>query len=383
MLVLFSLILLVIGAALIGGIYAMFTPFIDQLWSIQHYNIAYYGAISSLERSYLILRWHQPGFEGEWWWGANNANYGPLSDQYEKNSKKYWGIMSVGDNGQKWEIKSMIPSGTTIPFSGNGNVDADMADSDSFEFNKLEFGSPIQIALYKDTTISTEDFYQTVPGWNINDIALTTNNLTVNMRVPPKILTEFGVGKGLNDENTYNWDADGDGIGDDTVAIRSLFGLDNNSEEFSIIPKIDVDYTPWSEAVKDGDSSIRESNINNGDDITFGNKINPISGHDDSAGLYVIPTDAENLSGKNLNDILNGNLNTTRMHLKLSLANILKHPSNSVYPYLEVKIDAWTQIPDLFYHITAQSTIGKYNVKIYKDRPIFDTSEAGDYVILF
>gem|GEM_PF-2751079 len=56
-------------------------------------------------------------------------------------------------------------------------------------------------------------------------------------------------------------------------------------------------------------------------------------------------------------DLLNGTIDTDRMHMKLSLANILRYNNENIYPYLEVKIDAGTPIPDLFYHITAESKI--------------------------
>jgi hypothetical protein len=34
----------------------MLTPFADDLRQIQNYNVAYYGAIASVERAYLVLR---------------------------------------------------------------------------------------------------------------------------------------------------------------------------------------------------------------------------------------------------------------------------------------------------------------------------------------
>ncbi len=394
MLVLFSLILLVIWAALIGGIYAMFNPFIEQLWSIQHYNIAYYGAVSSLERSYLVLRWHQAGFEWEWWWGANNSNYGPNSDWYEKDNKVYWGIMSVGDNGQKWEIKNMIPNGTTVPLSGNGNIDTDMAANDSFGFNKLEFGNPIEIALYKDSKTWIWDYYKKTDSVDWIDIS----SINVSMRLPPKIKATFwgdATGK-LTVTNTYNGDADGDGIWNDTVAIWSLFGIDTHAnKEFTIVPRINVNYT--NSTVSSKDSSIRENIINsysntNPDNINFWNSINPVNGDEDDKWQYLIPNDlltgatiTPNGTGTTFSNIFleNKNGDISKLHLKFSLANILKSTSNQIYPYLEVKIDAGTEIPDLYYHITAESTIWKYNVKILKDKPLFESSEAGDYVILF
>gem|GEM_PF-3169208 len=61
------------------------------------------------------------------------------------------------------------------------------AYTDSFGFNKLEFGSPIQIALYQDTTPNTasDEYYQAAVPGRITDIV--ASGLKVHMRVPPKI----------------------------------------------------------------------------------------------------------------------------------------------------------------------------------------------------
>jgi hypothetical protein len=45
------------------NIYSIFTPFIDNLQDIKDYNMAYYGAISSVERAELTLKYHESGFE--------------------------------------------------------------------------------------------------------------------------------------------------------------------------------------------------------------------------------------------------------------------------------------------------------------------------------
>gem|GEM_PF-2825300 len=79
--------------------------------------MAYYGAVSSLERAHLVLRGHQPGFEGEGGWMPLPITGSPASDYFGSNDRNYWGLMAVSNNGQKWTIKSMV-DGDTIPFSG-------------------------------------------------------------------------------------------------------------------------------------------------------------------------------------------------------------------------------------------------------------------------
>lgn len=50
MLIVFVIVLLVIGLAIIGSLYSLFLPFFQQLGNIKQYNVAYYGAVSSVER---------------------------------------------------------------------------------------------------------------------------------------------------------------------------------------------------------------------------------------------------------------------------------------------------------------------------------------------
>jgi hypothetical protein len=50
MLIIFVVILLVVGLAIIGSLYSLFLPFFQQLSDIKQYNVAYYGAVSSVER---------------------------------------------------------------------------------------------------------------------------------------------------------------------------------------------------------------------------------------------------------------------------------------------------------------------------------------------
>lgn len=390
MLILFALIILIIWSAIVASIFAIFNPFIDQLWNIQHYNIAYYGAVSSLERSYLILRGHKPGFEWEWWW-IGPDNYWPLSDYNNKNDKNYWGIMTVAGNGQKWTISNRNSWGA-IPESGMGDIDPDFSiGSGNFDYNKLEFGSPIQIALYKDITSSTWDYYEVIDSWLIDSINPT--NIKIYMRVPPLIYNEFGGSLDyMADGNAY--DEDDNGIWDDTVAIRSIFGTEW-TDKFTIIPSLSVDYEFGN--VNNGDSYIRESAINaynptelpSNANIFFTNNQNPINvgwrGNPDG-WIYLIPNSALsglNGTGTTIQDLMLNTTDVSKLHLKLSLSNILRYDNDDIYPYLETKIIVGEEIPDLYYHVIWQWKVGKYDVKLVEDIPIFNPDEGSDFVIRF
>jgi hypothetical protein len=57
MLLIFIFIVIIVGVALVMSIYSLFLPFINSLGEIKMYNIAYYGAVSSLERAMLTLKY--------------------------------------------------------------------------------------------------------------------------------------------------------------------------------------------------------------------------------------------------------------------------------------------------------------------------------------
>jgi hypothetical protein len=60
MLIIFVVILMVVGLTILGVLHSLFFPFLEQLSDIKQYNIAYYGAVSSVERGMLALRYHTP-----------------------------------------------------------------------------------------------------------------------------------------------------------------------------------------------------------------------------------------------------------------------------------------------------------------------------------
>jgi len=57
MLLIFVIVLIVTGLAILFSIYSIFIPFSDSFKDISDYNIAYYSAISSIERGGLVLKY--------------------------------------------------------------------------------------------------------------------------------------------------------------------------------------------------------------------------------------------------------------------------------------------------------------------------------------
>jgi len=57
MLLAFVLIIIVTWLAILSSIYSIFAPFVGSFWDIVDYNVAYYWAISAVERGELILKY--------------------------------------------------------------------------------------------------------------------------------------------------------------------------------------------------------------------------------------------------------------------------------------------------------------------------------------
>ncbi|MDR2541529.1 MAG: hypothetical protein LBD11_07425 [Candidatus Peribacteria bacterium] len=54
------LILLLVGAGLVGALYSSFMVFYTNFGDTIEYNKAYYAAVSALERAELVLRYRKP-----------------------------------------------------------------------------------------------------------------------------------------------------------------------------------------------------------------------------------------------------------------------------------------------------------------------------------
>ena len=387
MLLIFAIAVVSLWAAIIWNIYAIFQPFIDQLWEIQHYNIAYYGAIASLERANLALKKHIPWFEWSWWW-LWKQTFWPKTDYNYQNKKDIWWLLSVSNNWIKWEIKNRIKAVSkwanyiiTIPQPWKWELDPDLASG--FNYNKLEFWLPLQFALYVDSDLNSNHYYT----WTNNPDGNkpTINSINISLRVSPKILQAFWWWSALDSTNE---DLDSDTIPDDIVVNRSIFWKTGDII-FTINPTISVDYTL--NQVNDDDTSIRESVINdyttkNSNNIVFNNTTQPI------VTQYSTPSDYNQIPEWVVwtwqgFQWLFSSPNTKNLHLKFSIFNLLKYNADKIYPYLELKAEFNVanndSLPDFYYNIYWIWKVGKYKVKIYQKKPIFDKTEASDLVILF
>ncbi len=387
-----ALIIVMIWASMLASIYAIINPFTQQLGSIQRYNIAYYGAVSSVERAELVLRWHKAWFEWSWWFIYKNTFWNPSDYQNNIIKKQYYWQLALTWlwNGIFWKITSMI-NWNVIPETWHGDLDSDISSWENY--NKLTFEKSLQFAFYKDTSTQS-GYYTWVTDANISNIPLSSN-LKVSIRVPLKLICAYknitncsrnSVSNPLL--NNDNNDLDGDGINDDIVVNRSLFGY-TWDQQFTIFPSINISWDNTTPA--DNDTIIRESSVNyyltDNNNIVFDTSTkdtNPNVVRNGNVDKFNVSPDWVITTW--FNNILN-NLNTpnpiSKMNLKLSLVNYLKFDASDVYPYLEVKVDAWTSIPWKNFNILWEWRAWEYDVKIMIKKPIFDSSAASDFTVLF
>ncbi len=379
MLLLFALILMFISMALTVNVYSIFSPFIQQLGDITDFNQAYYGAISSLERANLALRYHYPGFEGS---GGNMDGIwvGPISDQ----DLTKFGRLNNGSNGMIWQILSM--SNGVIP-SDKGNIDPDFVTSANSWFNQFEYFQNITLNLSQDTGTEPYETWSITYIWWLSLISGT-------IKLPVKIYSSLWDLK--DDEHDLDWD----GLLDDIVIGRSLKGKDN-WEDFVILPTVYANFSAW--LILSGDTNIREDIIN---DISAGNwsiqfatNKNPVNGlgggttsipREDIPYHNVIPSNSS-LSWEDFNNILASTIpghSITWIQLNLFTTNLFDG-LNGIYPFLEYRFEfensLWgkVRVPDLFYTLKGIGKVGAYKVQIIHKKPTTTQSQFSQFTIIF
>jgi len=381
MLILITIVLLIIWSALVVSVYSIFWPFISNLWDLKNYNIAYYGAISSIERANLILKYHWAGFEWSWWWIWATWIW-PNNDKIANN---FWQLVKNW-NWAWYEIKSRV--NWELPWNNNWNIPVDLWDNSSKNYNKIEYNDSQEFILDIDNTSNISDYYT----WNISISWFNLKSPLViswTFRLPPAIKSNF-----WDEDLDISKDIDGDWVTDDIIINRTLF-WNYNWQTFNTFPTFSINYN--TSKVNDEDTAIRESVINNWwSNINYWqdfwwNKASftPIWSTKASQPTEqnIIPLNLA-LTGMTFSQILQ---NTTWLHLKFSLVNPLKTTENYLYPFLEYNLNFCSDIacnnkitiPDRYYNIYWNSKVWKYNVQIKVKKPIVNSDAASDFAIVF
>ncbi len=381
MLILITIIFIVIWTLIMGGVYSIFSPFINNVKNIADYNVAYYGAISWIERAELALKYHWPWFEWSWGyiWDAASNQWGPDEDKKAGLAGINFGKLTKSSNGFYRDIKSR--TSWLVPKTGKWNVDLEFqlsSDSQAKNYNKLEPNMSEQIWLDIDDTTTPWDYYK--GGF---ETTRTVSKIDFYFRRNPWMF------------NKWIWpldiyaDYDNDYKQNDAITTWSIIWTDLDYGSFSIQPYIRNSWTAsaanrWHE---DNDWIIRKYDINDSypaiwhEKITFENWQNPYSEGTISSWQNMIPAISW-LVWKSFKDIFqDGNIKW--MSLKFSLVNMMT-TTNWVYPFLEYKIDAGTaQIADRFFHIQWVGRVWDYEVVINIEKPTYDTTTNSEFVIYF
>lgn len=375
-----TLVLLTVWAALMINVYSIFEPFLNNLRDVKDYNIAYYWAVSSIERANLVLRHHIAWFEWSGWW-LGNSSFWPNSDAF---SWAYWVLYNPNSkNWISWTITS-LNTWWTIPKVWFGNVDFDLQWSDSKNYNKLEYNISEEVLLHKDPTTSTADYY----GWITTTQKITPINIFTQFRLPPKIEAWYNSWTPRPLDTTK--DSDWDWIWNDNLINRTIFGKHwwNN---LIFYPTINVDYAT-STLNANLDSWIRESHIGENwtvKTINFTNNFNPTNLLS-SQWLYthnMNPT-VSAFNNSNRRNIIS-NANFTDIHLKYSLVNFIEVANNYIYPFLEYKIEFKDNsnnpitIPDRFFNVSWIWQVWRYKVTLKQSIPVVKSYWFSDFTIIF
>lgn len=372
MIILIILTLIAFWVAMMSWIYSTITPFMENIWDIKNYNIAYYWALSSIERAELVLKYHKPWFEWSWWrnW---STTYWPNID---KINNDFW-LLTFQSNWMWWTITSR--STWYIPLSWNWNIDKLLSYTwsnfwwPSSSYNKLDYNNPLDIYFDFDNTSNVNNYYN---SW-INRSFFNWSTFTFDLRLPPLIKTMFA-NAWINEIFDIDWDL----IPNDWIVLRSFY-WNNWAEKYSIFPTIDVNYV-WGN-VNTTDTLYRESQVNLDitNDLTFSNVINPVYWWTNSASWHNVIPESSSLWDKNFDYLIN---NTTWENIKLTLSNLLTTTAWDIYPYLEYKLTfnpIGTIVPWNSYKIKWYWKVWKYYVNIDIDKPISSKKSSSSFTVLF
>ena len=399
----FVIVLTIVGMSLSLVMYAHLLPFIGTLGDIKEYNMAYYGAQSSLERSLLVLRQREAWFDGAWgvqwtWfvWPATDI------------------VSSFGLFDRSWNTlyRRIAGRSDTIPWTGMGNIEPNLiTNGTSNDYNTLWYIYPQNIPLWYDSTPSYGAYRSdsnAIRSLSWSWIGLTVS-LTLNDTIKNMFLTQWWVGAESLDSTT---DYDGDGTSDDIAVDRwrkwsYTDTTTSQSWSFTILPRSVVSYNSSSVGmVSVDDESIRESIINNnpanGSTLVISNPLNQwwfnplwiVS--NPLATSHRIITDYGSLSGVSFIDLLAWwmpNLIITKQMLTLSLFSPLMAQIGSLYPFIQYKVvcewcdsgvsAGWPQIAQPYFLINGESTIGHYTVTMQLKKWINNDGVVSQFTVIF
>jgi len=368
MLLAFVIVLIITWLAILFSIYSMFTPFVQSFGDIVNYNVAYYGAISAVERWELVLKYRWPWFVWSGW-RLEQQVFGKASDTV----LNWFSINFADRNWMLWSINSRT---NRIPNTWQWNVDQDLAATDSSDYNRLDY-KWVETFLLSIDNSTFDSSYNADWTW----LEYSGSSISWKFRLPPKILLSGFNGSVLCTWSVEICDPDQDGLYDDIVVDWSLKWF-YNWNQFFIMPSESIAYNGDQKVVNNGDTTIRESNVNSWSNINYWDSMNIFNLWSIPETQNVVSNDSSNISGDTFKTIFS-NSNYTWLQLKFALVNLLSTVNWNIYPFLEYFFQFDSPVSDRFYTIQWNWRKGDYNVKIIIKKPTFKETVAGSFTVVF
>ncbi|MCX6825144.1 MAG: hypothetical protein NTY80_02865 [candidate division SR1 bacterium] len=372
MFLVFTLVLLVVAVGILVSVYSVFFPFLQNLGTVTQYHMAYYGAVSSVERAELGLRYRAPGFVGTGGF-LGSTGYGPISDYTPE-------ILSGDYQGFRWKINSRT---TSIPALGMGNTDPMISNLDSKDYNQIGYTNLETLLLSYDVTTNPEEYYSGITNLSF----FSGDDITGVFRLPPKVHTLFGDTAGLLCDSYVgnDCDPDADGIFNDIALSWSLEGK-YQGNGFKIYPSLSVFYYSGMQVDERKDNAIRESLINTTGIIAFDvsspHSFSPVDNGFDLTQHTVVGPDANYIEGQTFHQILTST-DFSGLRLSFGAANLFRTFTGTIYPYLEYQFTFSQPIADRFYTIEGHGRVGEYDVQIVLKKPTVQGTVGGDFTVIF
>ncbi len=373
----FIVIILIIWVWIALSMYSMYVPFVKDIGDMKFYNMAYYWAQSSIERAYLALRYHKPGFEAKWWRDSQTNSW--LSSDKLSN---FW-FLTKWSNHIKREIDSQT---TKIPQTWTTNL-PNMYFEQSSGFNWLYYNVVKKISLETDTTQGDSD--KVYSNSTLSFKKFDWDKISIIFRLNPQIYNILN--KIVADWwKLANWkDMDDDKVTDEAVMNRSLWWT-LLWYDFTIYPVERIKYYTNYAIVQPTDQMIRESVINSTYPATptqvvnfeFTDRYNPIVWKYDWTWLNAISK--EDLWSDTFKDIFTDN-DYQHLYFTFDLINYLESRAWTMYPFLEYSIDFhWHKVPDEYYNIIWEWQVWNFKIQMISKKPSNDQQYiASDFTIIF
>lgn len=364
MFLVFALLLLSLWVGLFLSVFSAFFPFLQNIRSITDYNVAYYSALSAVERWSLVLKYRAPWFEWSWWvmeWTAR----GPLSDQGDF-------FVSGVNQGNRWSVTSRT---TSIPNPGEGNVDPLLLAVDSKDYNALNYHALETILLSLDEVTNPGYYYS---GDQHSGSFFDGGQMSWIMRLPPVVVDGFSPSPDLCFGDS-SCDIDGDWIVDETMVNRKL-QWNKSAASFVILPTANIFYYSGMLVNYPYDNAIRASTIDHFVAIDF-DRFSPIS-NGTSLSWHTVVSSATGVETTLFRTILLWN-EYTDLEISFGLVSLLRTLWWSIYPYIEYRFEFPQPVADRFFTLDGHGRNREYDVRIQIKKPTVEGLVWGDFTVVF